>query len=35
MTLPSLPVRVADHIITRNNVVVNNNIKNFAPVRHG
>jgi parallel beta-helix repeat protein len=29
--LPSLPVKVADHIIIRNNVVVNNNIANFAP----
>jgi parallel beta-helix repeat protein len=29
--LPSLPVKVADHIVIRNNIVVNNNIKNFAP----
>ena len=29
--LPSLPVKVADHVVIRNNIVVNNNIKNFAP----
>jgi parallel beta-helix repeat protein len=29
--LPSLPVKVADHIVIRNNIVVNNNTKNFAP----
>jgi parallel beta-helix repeat protein len=29
--LPGLPIKTSDHLFIRNNFVVNNNIKNFAP----